>query len=64
MLIEQQIAERQTRAKDAVDRILQRPASGLYGDYRIRSASKKILENPPKPNAKLLAAARALPKKK
>src|SRR5437763_2852396 len=42
MLIEQQIAERQTRAKDAVEHILERPASGLYGDYRIRSASKKI----------------------
>ncbi|HEV2987171.1 MAG TPA: SWIM zinc finger family protein, partial [Candidatus Angelobacter sp.] len=42
MLIEQQIAERQTRAKDAVNRILERPSSGLYGDYRIKSASKKI----------------------
>lgn len=42
MLIEQQIAERQTRAKDAVKRILEGPATGLYGDYRIRSASKKI----------------------
>src|SRR5437763_12484503 len=42
MLIEQQIAERQTRAKDAVEHILERPASGLYGDYRIRSASKNI----------------------
>ncbi|HEY6352348.1 MAG TPA: DEAD/DEAH box helicase [Candidatus Angelobacter sp.] len=42
MLIEQQIAERQTRAKDAVESILEHPAAGLYGDYRIRSASKKI----------------------
>src|SRR5947209_16014068 len=42
MLIEQQIVERQTRAKEAVESILERPASGLYGDYRIRSASKKI----------------------
>src|SRR5947209_14614269 len=42
MLIEQQIAERQTRAKDAVHSILERPQSGLYGDYRIRSASKKL----------------------
>lgn len=42
MLIEQQIAERQTRAKDAVKRILDRPVSGLYGDYQVKSASKKI----------------------
>lgn len=41
MLIEQQIADRQTRARDAVKRILERPATGLYGDYRIKSASKK-----------------------
>ncbi len=42
MLIEQQIAERQLRAKDAVARILERPATGMYGDYRIKSASKNI----------------------
>src|SRR5947207_4347510 len=42
MLIEQQIAERQARAPGAVVRILERPVTGLYGDYRVRSASKKV----------------------
>jgi SNF2 family DNA or RNA helicase len=42
MLIEQQIAERQLRAKIAVAQILERPATGLYGDYRVKSASKKV----------------------
>ncbi|MBZ5525220.1 MAG: DEAD/DEAH box helicase [Acidobacteriia bacterium] len=42
MLIEQQIAERQVRAKAAVSSILKRPASGIYGDYQVRSASRKI----------------------
>jgi hypothetical protein len=41
MLIEQQIAERRERAAGAVVKILQRPAGGLYGDYRVKSASQK-----------------------
>jgi SNF2 family DNA or RNA helicase len=39
MLIEQQIAERQARATSAVTRVLERPASGAYGDYKIKSSS-------------------------
>ena len=39
MLIEQQIAERQARASSAVTRVLERPASGEYGDYKIKSSS-------------------------
>ena len=39
MLIEQQIAERQARATSAVKRVLERPASGKYGDYKIKSSS-------------------------
>ena len=42
MLIEQQIAERRERAAGAVVKILERPAGGLYGDYRVKSASQKI----------------------
>ncbi|HWZ45529.1 MAG TPA: DEAD/DEAH box helicase [Candidatus Saccharimonadales bacterium] len=42
MLIEQQIAERQARAKKAVASILKRPAQGIYGDYQVKSASKKV----------------------
>ena len=41
MLIEQQIAERRERARAALLRILERPEGGLYGDYRIKSASGK-----------------------
>ena len=41
MLIEQQIAERRERAAGAVAKILERPAGGLYGDYRVQSASEK-----------------------
>jgi SNF2 family DNA or RNA helicase len=39
MLIEQQIAERRDRAGQTVVRVLQRPAAGPYGDYKIKSAS-------------------------
>jgi len=39
MLIEQQIAERQARASNAVVRVLERPAGSAYGDYRIKSGS-------------------------
>ena len=42
MLIEQQIGERQARAGSAVARILERPAGGPYGDYKIKSNSGKI----------------------
>lgn len=41
MLIEQQIAERQERARDSIARILERPRGGLYGDYRVKSGSGK-----------------------
>jgi superfamily II DNA or RNA helicase len=41
MLIEQQIAERRERAQGAVLKILERPKSELYGDYRVESASGK-----------------------
>src|SRR5713226_2515129 len=39
MLIEQQIAERRDRAGQTVVRVLNRPAAGPYGDYKIKSAS-------------------------
>ena len=41
MLVEQQISERQERAKTAIARILARPAHQPFGDYQIRSASGK-----------------------
>jgi superfamily II DNA or RNA helicase len=41
MLVEQQIAERKERAQSAVVRVQARPAGGLYGDYRVQSASGK-----------------------
>jgi len=41
MLVEQQIAERRERAQSAVVRVQERPAGGLYGDYRVESASGK-----------------------
>jgi superfamily II DNA or RNA helicase len=42
MLIEQQIAARQERARGAVVRILARPDGDFYGDYEVRSASKRV----------------------
>ncbi len=39
MLIEQQIAERQERAVKLEVQILERPAAGPYGDYKIQSSS-------------------------
>ncbi len=39
MLIEQQIAERRDRAGAAVAEVLDRPKSGPFGDYKIKSAS-------------------------
>jgi len=39
MLIEQQIAERRERARGAAIEVLERPEGGLYGDYRVKSAS-------------------------
>jgi superfamily II DNA or RNA helicase len=41
MLIERQIAERQARAATAVAGVLEGPTSGIYGDYKIKSASGK-----------------------
>ena len=41
MLVEQQIAERRERAQSAVVKVEARPAGGLYGDYRVESASGK-----------------------
>ncbi len=41
MLIEQQIAERRERARDAIAKVLERPAGEPYGDYRVKSASGK-----------------------
>src|SRR6266487_6746452 len=41
MLIEQQIAERRERAGAAIAKILERPVSELFGDYRVMSASGK-----------------------
>ena len=39
MLIEQQIAERRDRASGAIEKVLDRPRSGPYGDYKIKSPS-------------------------
>jgi SNF2 family DNA or RNA helicase len=39
MLVEQQIAERQERAKAAPLKVLKRPVSGPFGDYIVKSAS-------------------------
>src|ERR1035438_1673536 len=39
MLVEQQIAERQDRAKATPLKVLKRPEGGLYGDYAVKSAS-------------------------
>ncbi len=39
MLIEQQIAERRERASGAIEKVLDRPRTGPYGDYRIKSPS-------------------------
>jgi SNF2 family DNA or RNA helicase len=40
MLIEQQIAERQARAADAIKRIIERPSEAAqYGDYKVKSSS-------------------------
>src|SRR5437588_11015522 len=41
MLVEQQIAERQERARNAVAKVLERPSAEPYGDYRVKSASGK-----------------------
>jgi len=41
MLIEEQIAARRERAHGSVVRILAKPDGDLYGDYAVRSASKK-----------------------
>src|ERR1017187_2840225 len=42
MLVEQQIAERRERARDAIAKVLERPSGEPYGDYRVKSASGKI----------------------
>lgn len=42
MLIEQQIEERQARASGVVAKILERPATAAWGDYKIKSRSGKI----------------------
>ena len=39
MLVEQQIAERQGRAKATPLKVLKRPEGGIYGDYTVKSAS-------------------------
>ena len=41
MLVEQQIAERQDRAKATPLKILKRPEGSLYGDYTVKSTSGK-----------------------
>ncbi|MGP8247540.1 MAG: DEAD/DEAH box helicase [Bryobacteraceae bacterium] len=41
MLVEQQIAERRERARDAIAKVLERPGGEPYGDYRVKSASGK-----------------------
>jgi superfamily II DNA or RNA helicase len=41
MLVEQQIAERRDRARDAIAKVLERPSGAPYGDYRVKSASGK-----------------------
>jgi len=43
MLIEQQIAERQARASNAIKRIVEHPPGGAqYGDYQIKSSSGQM----------------------
>jgi SNF2 family DNA or RNA helicase len=42
MLVEQQIAERRERARDAIAKVLERPRGEPYGDYRVKSASGKV----------------------
>src|ERR1039457_4328484 len=42
MLVEQQIAERRERARDAIAKVRERPSGEPYGDYRVKSASGKI----------------------
>ena len=39
MLIEQQIDERRQRSEAAIAKILQKPATGPYGDYRVASST-------------------------
>jgi superfamily II DNA or RNA helicase len=39
VLVEQQIAERRERAAGAVEKVLERPRGGPYGDYKIKSPS-------------------------
>jgi SNF2 family DNA or RNA helicase len=41
MLVEQQIAERQERARAAIAKVLERPDGQPYGDYSVKSASGK-----------------------
>src|ERR1035438_7610149 len=41
MLVEQQIAERQDRAKATALKVLKRPEGGPYGDYTVKSGSGK-----------------------
>lgn len=41
MLIEQQIAERRERARDAIAKVIERPGADPYGDYRVKSVSGK-----------------------
>jgi superfamily II DNA or RNA helicase len=41
MIVEQQIAERRERARDAIAKVLERPSREPYGDYRVKSASGK-----------------------
>lgn len=41
MLLEEQIAERQGRAENAIAKILTRPRQKIYGDYHIKSGSKR-----------------------
>jgi len=42
MLLEEQISERQERARTAIARIVARPAGRAYGDYQVKSASGKV----------------------
>jgi SNF2 family DNA or RNA helicase len=41
MLVEQQIAERRERARDAIGKVLERPSGEPYGDYLVQSTSGK-----------------------
>src|ERR1039458_5912241 len=41
MLVEQQIAERRERARDAIAKVVERPSGQPYGDYSVKSASGK-----------------------